>query len=86
MLLDALVVLNAWVLKIGGEKVDFSFTLNGLEIKLEQVELDDRHEKYECADGPVRVTPDEVVSRAAPSGLEAVSLHASGPSPAANII
>ena len=54
---SALAALNAWALNSGGGKVDFSFTLDGREIELEQVELDDRHEKHERADGPVRVAP-----------------------------
>ena len=55
---SALTALNASALNSGGGKVDFSLTLDGRKIELEQVELDDRHEKHERADGPVRVTPD----------------------------
>ena len=43
----ALAALNAWALNTGVGKVDFSFTRDGREIKLEQVEIENRHEKYE---------------------------------------
>jgi hypothetical protein len=48
---SALAALNALAL-------NFSFTLDGREIELEQVEMENRHERHERADGPVRVTPD----------------------------
>jgi len=73
---SALTALNASALNSGGGKVDFS------DVPIP--EIDEPTPEGRLGEGGFTYV--EVVYRAAPSGLETVSLHTSDPPPAANII